>query len=128
MYKPVQTCTNCGAGLTLDDMRKTDCPYCGQVYPHHSMAAQHAAVAGQMFNQMVQQQQQMWGPGYGQPMIGMPPPPGTPGSPYGDPARIMQVHMQHAQKMSRNITMIVTISIIGSFVLVGAIVALTLFL
>jgi hypothetical protein len=130
MYKPVQTCTNCGAGLTLDDMRKTDCPYCGTVYPHHSQAAQHALMANQMMGQLMQQvQQPMQPPGqppynpYAQP--GTPPPPGAPGSPYGDPMRMMQAQMQYAQRTSRNIMLVVTLGIVGTFVLIGVIMALS---
>jgi hypothetical protein len=52
MYETVQTCKHCGASLTLDDMRKPNCSYCGTVFPHHSMASQHA----NMVNQVLQQQ------------------------------------------------------------------------
>jgi hypothetical protein len=122
MYKPVQNCQHCGANLTLDDMRKTNCPYCGTVYPHHSMAAQHAQVVGQVFNQMVAQQYGMPPqPPYGAPGMppGMPPGPGMPGSPYGDPNLMVQAHMQHAQHMQRGIQRTVMISMIAVFVLVG---------
>lgn len=51
MYQGVQTCKQCGANLTLDDMRKTNCPYCGTVYPHQAMASEHAAVINQVWQQ-----------------------------------------------------------------------------
>jgi hypothetical protein len=51
MYQGVQTCKQCGANLSLDDMRKTHCPYCGTVYPHQAMAAEHAAVINQVWQQ-----------------------------------------------------------------------------
>lgn len=132
MYQTVQKCQHCGANLTLDDMRKTNCPYCGTVFPHHSMAAQHAEMAGHMMNNMMGQQAQIqnqWRGAFGVPPQGVPgaPPTGTPGSPYGapygspygDPNQIAQAHMANVQKMSRNITMIVMVSILGVFLLVG---------
>jgi len=59
VYKPVQQCTHCGAGLSLDDLRKPNCTYCGTVLPHHAQAAQHAQVVGQVMGQMMQQQGQL---------------------------------------------------------------------
>jgi predicted RNA-binding Zn-ribbon protein involved in translation (DUF1610 family) len=59
MYAPVQTCNHCGATLSLDDLRRADCPYCGTVYPHRAQAEQHAQVVGQMMGQMMGQALQM---------------------------------------------------------------------
>lgn len=129
MYKSVQNCQNCGATLTLDDMRLDNCPYCQSVYPHKSQGQQHAEVVNQMMGNMMQQQAQVqnqWRAAYGappQPGMGMPP--GAPGSPYGDPNQMVQAHMAHAQKMGNRITLIVMISIGGVFLLVGLIMALT---
>jgi predicted RNA-binding Zn-ribbon protein involved in translation (DUF1610 family) len=123
MYEAVQKCKHCGANLTLDDMRKTNCPYCGTVYPHHSQAAQHAQVAGQVMNQMMAQQAQIqnqWRGAFG---VGpMPPPPGAFGSPYGDPNLMAQAQFAHVNQISRRITLIVTLSIAFVFLLVGVIV------
>lgn len=137
MYKAVQNCNNCGADLTLDDMRGTNCPYCKVVYPHHSQAAQHAQMAGMMMNQMIGQQAQIqnqWRGAFGVPPVGPTPMagpaghphPGQPGSPYGDPNQMMHAHMAHAQRMSRNITLVVMVSMIGVVVLIGAVVALAM--
>jgi hypothetical protein len=131
MYKSVQNCQNCGATLTLDDMRLDNCPYCQTVYPHKSMGQQHAEVVNQMMGNMMQQQAQVqnqWRAAYGappQPPYGAPPPPGMPGSPYGNPQQIAQAHMAHAQQMSSRIMMTVIISIAGVFLLVGLIMVLT---
>lgn len=140
MYKPVQHCDHCGANLTLDDLRGTQCPYCKVVYPHHSQAQQHVQVIGQVMGQMMQGQtmqgqtmhrqgpiQSQWRGAFGVPPIA-PPPGGSPGSPYYDPNQMMQAHMQHAQQMSRRITTIILVATIGGFVLVAAIVALTMIL
>lgn len=125
MYETVQKCQFCGANLTLDDMRKTNCPYCGTVYPHHSQAAQHAQVAGQVMNQMMAQQAQLqnqWRGAFG---VGpMPPPPGAPGSPYASPMGLAQAHMMQAQQLSRNIMLTVTISIAAVFLIVGLVIVL----
>lgn len=133
MYEAVQSCTNCGAKLTLDDLRKPNCPYCATVYPHHSQAAQHAAMAGQVMNQMMAQQAQMqdaWrgGFGVGPPGAppGFPPAPGTPGSPYADPRQIAANTMLQVNRMSRTITTIVLVAVIGSLVLAGVIAAVVM--
>lgn len=151
MYEVVQHCNNCGANLTLDDLRATACKYCHTVFPHHAQAAQHAAVAGQMMNQMIAQQAQVqnqWRAGFGvgpmpmgvpggPPPVGGPPglppgvspyggppgvspyglPPGAPGSPYADPARIAAVHMQQSAKLTRNIGIIVAVSVVVPIVI-----------
>lgn len=133
MYKPVQNCTNCGATLTLDDMRGDECPYCKTVYPHKSMAAQHQQVINQQMGQLMAQQhavQNQWRGAFGvgpQPPGGMPggAPPGMGGPPGAyDPNAMMQYHMQQAQQTSRGIQKIVMISLVGSVVLIIAIAAL----
>ncbi len=82
MYEPVQRCTHCGANLTLDDLRKPNCTYCGTVLPHRAQAEQHAQVVGQVMNQMMGQQAQIqnqWRQGFGLgPMAPPPPMMGTP--------------------------------------------------
>jgi hypothetical protein len=131
VYQPVQKCSNCGAGLTLDDMRGTQCPYCQVVYPHHAQAAQHAQVAGLMMNQMLAQQAQIqnpWRQAYGAPPLGGGPPGGPPPNvgavppgqvfPYGDPGQLVQAQFQQAQRMGRRIMLTVVISIAAVFVLV----------
>jgi hypothetical protein len=148
MYETVQKCTFCGANLTLDDMRKTNCPYCNTVYPHHSQAAQHAQVAGQVMNQMMAQQAQIqnqWrgafgvgpmpmappgmpGSPYGAPVnpFGAPGSPyGAPGSPYGDPTLMAQAQLANVNALSRRITLIVTLSIVAVFLITGLVVALS---
>ena len=149
MYKPVQQCNHCGANLTLDDLRKPNCTYCGTVYPHHAQAAQHAQVVGQVMNQVMAQQaavQDQWRAGYGLgpmpggppggpppgmpgafPGYGMPPPPpGMPGSPYGDPSRMVAAHLDAANRMTRTIFVWVAVAVAGSLVLTGVIVAIAL--
>jgi hypothetical protein len=155
MYEVVQTCNACGAGLTLDDLRATNCKYCKTVFPHHAQAAQHALVAGQMMNQMMAQQAQIqdqWRGAYGVgpmppaapggmpggPPPGMSPPPGgtpwgpppIPGYPtnnaYGDPSRIAAAHMAQSAKLSRTIMFVVIGSIVFMFLLVGGIMAVVL--
>lgn len=147
MYKPVQQCTHCGAGLSLDDLRKPNCTYCGTVFPHHAQAAQHAQVVGQVMGQMMQQQGQLLdqyrgafgvppigggppggpppgGAGYGP---GFPPPPGAHGSPYGDPMRMAQLQMQQTQAVAGRIMTFVILGVVASFIVVmivvGAILA-----
>lgn len=121
MYEAVQQCKHCGAGLSLEDLRRPNCNYCGTVFPHHAQAAQHAQMASQVMGQMMQQQAQVqdqWRGAFG---VGpMAPPPGAPGSPYGDPMRMAQVQMAQAGAVSRTITMVVVGLVVVTFVLVGA--------
>ncbi len=113
MYAPVQKCTQCGAGLSLDDMRRDGCPYCNTVYPHRSQAVQHQQVIQQVLGTM------------GVPPAQMPPP--TPGMPpVYDPHAMARAQMAHAQRMSSTITRWVVGSMIASFVLVGIVVAVAM--
>ena len=153
MYKPVQSCTNCGAGLTLDDMRRDDCPYCEVIYPHKSQAAQHAQMANQMMGQMMAQANAWYGPQPGAgppgppgggppggpPPVGPPPGMGPPGMgqpgmgppgmpPHYNPNAMIQHHMNQVHQTQRGIQKMVMWITIGSFVFIGLIVALTMFL
>ncbi|UJR86038.1 hypothetical protein [Sandaracinus amylolyticus] len=127
MYQVVQKCQGCGAGLTLDDMRKTQCPYCQVVYPHHSQAAQHAQVAGMMMNQMIAQAGYAQNP-YAPPPLGGGPPGGPPpavvAQAYGDPSAIV------AKQMGRGIaiTMIVSTLVVLGMIAAGVAVALAFLL
>ncbi len=51
---PLQRCAHCGANLGVDDLRGTNCRYCGTALPHHARAAEHAALVNQMLNQQFQ--------------------------------------------------------------------------
>jgi hypothetical protein len=48
MTVPSVSCTNCGKNFTTDDLRGTNCRYCGTVLAHHARAAQQVAVINQM--------------------------------------------------------------------------------
>jgi predicted RNA-binding Zn-ribbon protein involved in translation (DUF1610 family) len=54
MTTNAQACANCGASLSLQDLTRPNCPYCGQVLPHHARAAEHAALVNQVLAQQVQ--------------------------------------------------------------------------
>jgi hypothetical protein len=140
MYEAVQKCNQCGAGLTLDDLRRSDCPYCGVVLPHRAQAEQQAQVVGQVMNQMIAQQtavqNQMRG-AYGMPPVSGPPggpPPGSspPGAVphynYQDPNAIIQQQMDHANNVMRHVQRRVVFSVVGTFILILAITLLTVFL
>jgi hypothetical protein len=58
--------------------------------------------------------------------MGPPGAPASPYNPYGDPNQLVQVHMAHAQQMSRRITSLVLGITVGVFVLTAAIVVLTI--
>ena len=48
MTVPTVACTNCGKNFTTDDLRGTNCRYCGTLLAHHARAAQQVAVVNQM--------------------------------------------------------------------------------
>ena len=129
MYEAVQNCNHCGANLTLDDMRKPNCPYCGTVYPHHAQAAQHAQVMSHMMGQMVAQQAQIqnqWRSAFGVgpvPPPGAPGTPGMPGNPYAVPMQLAQVHQEQASRLAKRVLTIVILSFVGVFVSITLIVA-----
>ena len=115
MYQGVQVCKQCGANLTLDDMRKTNCPYCGTVFPHQAMAVEHAAVVNQVLSQQgvptALNPYQQQGPGqpgpYGAgPQIG--------GVPYN---QYVQGHVNAANRMvkiSLIVGLVITVAVIGA--------------
>ena len=53
MSSPLTTwsCQYCGANLSLDQLRGTDCPYCRSAFPHHARAVEHAALVHQVMAQ-----------------------------------------------------------------------------
>jgi hypothetical protein len=135
MFEAVQKCNGCGAGLTLDDLRSPNCRYCGTVLPHRAQAEQQMQANAQIMSQMMAQQAQVqnqWRAAYGAGPV-MPPPPGAgaPGSPYADPMRIAAAHAMQVGEVSRNISRMITMIVVGvvvaTFLLVGGIVAFMMF-
>lgn len=41
-------CANCGASLSLEQLRGTNCPFCNKVFAHHSRAVEQAALVNQV--------------------------------------------------------------------------------
>lgn len=41
-------CEHCGGTLSLNDMTRPNCPFCGQVLKHHARAAEHAVLVNQV--------------------------------------------------------------------------------
>jgi len=114
----VQRCGSCGAGLTLDQMRRTDCPYCNVVYPHHARAVEQAALVNQI---MAQQAGGLYGAPQQPPITyGVTPGPAQPphmmGSPY-NPYNAYNANVMGAAGVQ--IERAVTRSLIGVFIAVG---------
>jgi predicted RNA-binding Zn-ribbon protein involved in translation (DUF1610 family) len=61
-YSP-QLCANCGATLSLQDLTRPNCPYCGQVLRHQARAAEHAALVNQVLGQQIGAQNPWLGAG-----------------------------------------------------------------
>ena len=140
MYEPVQKCTNCGAGLTLDDLRVPNCKYCGTVLPHRAQAEQHAQLVGQVMGNMMAQQAQVqdaWRNAYGAPPMGAPPGaqfgpyggagPYGPNGPYANPHAIAAAQVANVVGISRMVRVI--IALVTAFIalaIVGGVMACSL--
>jgi hypothetical protein len=48
-------CANCGASLSLEQLRGTNCPFCNKVFPHHGRAVEQAALVNQVLAGQVSQ-------------------------------------------------------------------------
>jgi hypothetical protein len=114
----VQTCSACGAGLALEDLRAPNCRYCNTVLPHHARAMQQVQVinqvmAGGMFGVQGQQVQMDYDPRQGPSVqVG--------GSPFLGGPFVHPMQMQHASaKAGRTITILVLSIVFGSFALVA---------
>jgi hypothetical protein len=137
MTAPTVACTNCGNNFTTEDLRGTNCRYCGTLLAHRARAQQQAVLVQEMLadrngngipdayeglvaNAQANAMQQAFGA----------PPPYSPYAPppyggapiYGQP--VMQIQQQTARAMSR-VFLIVGISIVLitvlTFVLIGVV-------
>jgi hypothetical protein len=120
-------CPTCGASLSLEQLRGTDCPFCKTVFPHHGRANEQAALV----NQIMQQQMAQANPyGYGAP------PPQVPNAyganPYQQPnpyaqqnAYAQQAAQQWQGAMQKSMrTTMITFAVVGmGLALVGAVIA-----
>jgi hypothetical protein len=117
-------CPTCGASLSLEQLRGTDCPFCKTVFPHHGRANEQAALVNQIMAQQMAQQNPY---GYGAPppqipnAYGAPPPQ----NPYAQQNMYAQ-QWQGAVQKSMRVTIITIVAVGLGFVLVGAVVAVLL--
>lgn len=110
-------CSTCGASLSLEQLRGTDCPFCHTVFPHHGAAVQHAALVNQVMAQQFHAQ------GYGGP------PPqihgqygGAPPQPY-NPYANANTQIEQSLKTSAKITIFVFVAIFVLMLVIGGVVA-----
>src|SRR5262245_25225447 len=75
MTRDAMRCGTCGATLSLEELRGTNCPYCKTAFPHHAQAVQHAALVNQIMKEQFVQ---------ANPWLGGSPPPQVPYQ-YGAP-------------------------------------------
>jgi hypothetical protein len=138
MTVPTVACTNCGKPFTTDDLRGTNCKFCGTLLAHHARAQQQVAVINQMMvdrngngipdayegivaNAQANAMNQAFGmnpyaPYGGGPPMGAPPGMGM-NNPYGNPyAANAMVAQNVGRAMSRAMIMVV-ISILAITVL-----------
>jgi hypothetical protein len=111
-------CPTCGASLSLEQLRGTDCPFCHTVFPHHGAAVQQAALVNQVLAQQYHQA------GYGGPppqvnaQYGAPPPQHF--NPYGNANQQIQQSLARSAK----ITIFVFVAIVIMMIVLGAVMAI----
>ncbi len=49
----VMNCQHCGGTLSLNDMTRPNCPFCGQVLPHQARAAEHAVLVNKVLSNQI---------------------------------------------------------------------------
>jgi hypothetical protein len=77
------SCPTCGASLSLEQLRGTDCPFCHTVFPHHGRAVEQAALVNQVMAQQMAQQGYYGAPPQAPAQYGAPPPAPYGANPYG---------------------------------------------
>lgn len=119
-------CSTCGASLSLEQLRGTDCPFCHTVFPHHGRAVEQAALVNQVMAQQMAQAGYYGAPPQVPAQYGAPPP-----NPYGQPYGAPQMHFvdptaQVAQTVKRSliITFVAIFAVIVLMVGIGVFVAL----
>ena len=117
-----RTCTNCGAALSLQDLSRPNCPYCGQVLQHHARAAEHAALVNQVLAQQM---------GANNPWVGGASPPQIPyqyGAPMHsgqNPLPFADANAQIARAVthtSRILVVLVLLAVVGVLLVVAAVI------
>ncbi len=121
MNGELHRCTTCGASLSLDQLRGTDCPFCRTAFPHHARAVEHAALVNHVLAQQFQQVAPYAAPPVVGPAYGAPPPvPGAQVPPgYGIPNPYAAV--DQAQRTAVRAMVIVGVAILAFALLIVAI-------
>lgn len=133
MNQELHRCVNCGASLSLDQLRGTNCPFCNTAFPHHARAVEHAALVNQVMAQQFQQVAPYATPPVVGPAYGAPPPtyggPGYGGPPpgYGAPNPYGHVTDQVQRTLSRTLAIVGIAVFALALLVVGVAVALVAF-
>ena len=127
----LQRCNSCGAGLTLEHMRGTECPYCKVVFPHHAQAVGHAALVNQIMAQQMGSQAQLQQQAIAQVFGSAPPGPGYGATPptYGAPPAVygLQSPGYVASPANNSLRVMIIIAVVGgAFGLLIAVIVLAL--
>lgn len=116
------SCPTCGASLSLEQLRGTNCPFCNTVFPHHGAAVQHAALVNQVMANNFHQAGYGGPPPQVNPQYGGQPP--QPYNPYGN----VNNQIEQSLVKSAKITVFVFVAVFVMLFLVGGGVALFVFL
>jgi hypothetical protein len=136
MSVPTVACTNCGKPFTTDDLRGTQCRYCGTLLAHHARAAQQLAVVSQVLadrngNGIPDAFEGLAANAQANALnqaFGAPPPAGGFGYPMSPPAQMHAVNMQVQQAATSMTRALVTVFVVIAILTVlGIAAAITLF-
>lgn len=59
-----RTCPTCGAHLSLEQLRGTDCSYCRTAFAHHARAVEHAALVEKVMAENIASASRFMAPAY----------------------------------------------------------------
>lgn len=119
MNPDLYRCPTCGASLSLDQLRGTDCPFCKTVFPHHARAVEQAKLVNQVMAQQAGWAAPQVPMQYGAPM---PPTPGFGYADYGNGNGMVD------RAVRRSISGIVISLVVGAVITVLAIVGVVVVL
>ena len=119
MSAPLYRCDTCGASLSLEQLRGTDCPFCKTAFPHHARAVEHAKMVNQVLAQQMAQANPWMAPGQVPPQVPMQYGGAPPQFPMGAPYANLQNQIEGTVKRSITFALVMTGLIFGLTLAIG---------
>jgi len=120
MSEDLYRCPTCGASLSLEQLRGTDCPYCKTVFPHHARAVEQAKVVNQVLAQQVMNANPWMNPGQ-VPQVPMQYGASPPQFPMGNPYANVPAQIDATVKRSMTLVFVIVGAVFGLMVVGGAV-------